>query len=132
MRINRIILLAAMLLCFAGCTKENVAGGIHDGADTSSVTYLVGGQRYYANPQTNEEWSLFFDRMLAMAEEGYAVRIMRTDASRQVNASKEKVTYTTDDYNDAKAWAKEKTLEGYEVTITFDQETGKYTCIATR
>lgn len=132
MKINKIVLLAAMLLCLAGCTKENVAGDTHDGAATSSVTYLVGGQRYYSNPQTDEDWSAFFDRMFALAKEGYAVRIVRTDANRQVNTSKEKVTYTTDNYNDAKAWAKQKTLEGYEVTITFNQQTGIYTCIATR
>ena len=132
MRINKMVLLVATLLCLTSCTKENVAGDTHDGAATSSVTYLVGGQRYYSNPQSDEDWSMFFDRMLAIAEEGYVVRIMRTDMNQQVSAAKEKLVFTTDNYEDAKAWAKQKTLEGYEVTITFDQQTGNYTCIATR
>ena len=132
MRINKMVLLVATLLCLTSCTKENVAGDTHDGAATSSVTYLVGGQRYYSNPQSDEDWSMFFDRMLAIAEEGYVVRIMRTDMNQQVSAAKEKLVFTTDNYEDAKAWTKQKTLEGYEVTITFDQQTGNYTCIATR
>ena len=132
MRINKMVLLVATLLCLTSCTKENVAGDTHDGAATSSVTYLVGGQRYYSNPQSDEDWSMFFDRMLAIAEEGYVVRIMRPDMNQQVSAAKEKLVFTTDNYEDAKAWTKQKTLEGYEVTITFDQQTGNYTCIATR
>ena len=75
---------------------------------------------------------MFFDRMLALAQEGYQVRIRRSDIPQEVLAAKEKVTYTTTDFNKAKAWANQKVSEGYEVTMTYNQETGEYTCIAIR
>ena len=125
-------MLVVLGLTFASCTKENVADDHYAVATAASVTYFINGQQCYANPQTEEDWSAFLDRMMALAEEGWAVRFMRTGTTQQANAAKEKVVYTTTSYADAKAWALQKILEGYEVTITFDRQTGKYTCIATR
>lgn len=130
-KISFIILFAVLGVTLASCTKETLS-------DTRvvtvepSVTYFVNGQMHSSNPQTEEEWSMFFDRMLALAQEGYQVRIRRSDIPQEVLAAKEKVTYTTTDYNKAKAWANQKVIEGYEVTMTFNQETGEYTCIAIR
>ncbi|MBQ9863725.1 MAG: hypothetical protein IJM33_00135 [Bacteroidales bacterium] len=130
-KISFIILFAVLGVTLASCTKETLS-------DTRvvtvepSVTYFVNGQMHSSNPQTEEEWSMFFDRMLALAQEGYQVRIRRSDIPQEVLAAKEKVTYTTSDYNKAKAWANQKVIEGYEVTMTFNQQTGEYTCIAIR
>ena len=131
-KIKSIVLLAALGLTLASCTKENVANDTYVVAATASVTYFVNGQQHYANPQTEEEWSVFLDRMFALAEEGYAVRFWRTDTYQQTAAAKEVVTYTTHEYKQAKQWALEKELEGYVVTITYNQQTGEYTCIAVR
>ena len=131
-KIKVIVLLAAIGLTLASCTKENVANDSYVVAATASVTYYVNGQQHYANPQTEEEWSVFLDRMFALAKEGNSVQFVRTDVGQQASATKEKLTYVTDSYPDAKAWAFQKTLEGYEVTISYNQQTGKYTCIATR
>ncbi len=127
-----VLLVVAMGLAFVSCTKENAEVETYAVAAESSVSYLVNGQQHYANPQTAEEWSGFLDRMLALAGEGYVVQFMRNDVGRQVLAPKEKVTFTTDNYTEAKVWAMQKMLEGYEVTIIYDQETGIYTCIAIR
>ena len=130
-KISFTILFAVLGVTLASCTKETLS-------DTRvvtvepSVTYFVNGQMHSSNPQTEEEWSMFFDRMLALAQKGYQVRIRRSDIPQEVLAAKEKVTYTTTDYNKAKAWANQKVIEGYEVTMTFNQETGEYTCIAIR
>ena len=130
-KISFIILFAVLGVTLASCTKETLS-------DTRvvtvepSVTYFVNGQMHSSNPQTEEEWSMFFDRMLALAQEGYQVRIRRSDIPQEVLAAKEKVTYTTTDFNKAKAWANQKVIEGYEVTMTFNQQTGEYTCIAIR
>ena len=131
-KFKTIVLLAVLGLTFASCTKENVADDTYAVATASSVTYFINGQQRYANPQTEEEWSAFLDRMMALAEEGYTVRFMRTSTTQQANAAKEKVIYTTTSYADAKAWALHMTLEGYVVTISCDQQTGKYTCIAVK
>lgn len=127
-----VMLVAAFGLVTASCTKENMVTKPHVVATMSSVSYYINGKQYYANPQTEEEWSEFLDRMFAMSEKGYNVRFVRNGNSQQVAATKEKVTYVTSDLKDAKAWAFQKTLEGYEVTISFDQGTGEYTCIAVK
>ena len=123
-------LMAVLGLATASCTKEDVANDTGIVVGTYTASYLVDGQQYYANPQTDEEWSAFLDRMLALAKEGYTVQFWRDGV--QASSAKEKVTYTTNDYEDAKAWCKQKKDEGYWVTITYDHETGTYTCIDIR
>ena len=130
-KISFIILFAVLGVTLASCTKETLSDTCVVAVEPS-VTYFVNGQMHSSNPQTEEEWSMFFDRMLALAQKGYQVRIRRSDIPQEVLAAKEKVTYTTTDYNKAKAWANQKVIEGYEVTMTFNQETGEYTCIAIR
>ena len=127
-----IILFALLGLTLTSCTKETINDGTYAVAAEPTVTYFVNGQMHSANLQTEGEWSAFFDRMLALAEEGYQVRIRRNNNPQQVLAAKEKVTFTTTSYAEAKAWANQKVNEGYEVTITFNQQTGEYTCIAIR
>ena len=129
-QIKMMALLVVLGLTAASCTKENAMDGIGDVATSYSAIYIVEGQHYYANPQTEEEWSLFLDRMFALAEEGYTVQFMRNGV--QTSSTKEKVTYTTTSLSDAKAWCRQKVEDGYDVTMTYDQQTGVYTCIAVR
>ena len=131
-KIKMIVVLAALGLSLASCTKEDVKDDTYVVAATSSVTYFINGEQHYANPQTEAEWSLFLDRMFALAVEEHSVRFVRTDVGQQVCSAKEKLTYETDDFTKAKKWAMQKTLEGYDVTIVYDQATGIYTCTAVK
>ena len=70
--------------------------------------------------------------LFALAREGYTVRVIDENTNLCETCAKEKVTYTTKNKNDAIAWSLEKINEGYDVTISFNQETGEYTCVATR
>ena len=123
-------LLAVLGLAASSCTKENVANGTDVVVSTHTVTYVVDGRQYYDNPQTETDWSLFLDRMVALAEEGHTVQFWRTGV--QMPSAKEKVTYSTEDINEATAWCKQKMDEGYIVTMTYNQATGKYDCVAYR
>ena len=123
-------LMAVLGLAVTSCTKENLVEEMNVVAMTHSVVYIVDGRQYYDNPKTEEEWSVFLDRMIALAEEGHSVQFWRNDV--QTSSTKEKVTYTTNNYEDAKAWCKQKINEGYNVTMSYDQATGVYTCIAVR
>ena len=51
-------------------SKEELTESPCVAAISQSAAYVVDGQQYYANPQTDEEWAAFFDRMLALAKEG--------------------------------------------------------------
>ena len=70
----------------------------------------------------------FLHNMLALAKEGYRVRIRQTTAA--IGMSKEIVTFTTTNEAEAHAWSKQMIKQGYEVDITYDAKTGIYTCIA--
>ena len=129
----RLMVFLALIGCVtASCTKEELTEKPSAVVAAQSATYVVDGRQYYANPQTEEEWTAFFDRMFALAEEGHTVQFWRNGANRQLAAAKEVVTYTTSDKKKAQKWAEEKEEEGFEVTITFNPQTGEYTCIATR
>ena len=131
---NKVKLLAILLLAVCattGCSKkDDLKSSTIVFDSTHSAAYVVDGQQYYANPQTDEEWAAFFDRMLALAEEGRTVHFWRTEQQSQFVASKEVITFTTKDRKKANAWAAEMTAEGYTVSVTYDQQTGIYTCTA--
>ena len=129
----RLIVLALFwgVLC-TGCTKEEASIDANVAATTNAVTYIVDGQHYYANPQTEEEWSAFFERMFALAEEGYTVRFWNNNTRDQTAATKDVVTFSTSDKAKAEAWRKEKMNAGYDVSMTYNQETGEYDCIAVK
>ena len=129
---NQIKLMLVLGVLSTGCTKENVTDGTEVVMTTNSVTCIVNGQQYYANPQTDEEWSAFFDRMFALVEEGYSVRFWRNDTRVQTASTKEIVTFSTPDQNEAEAWCKQKMNEGYVVSMIFNQKTGEYDCIAVK
>ena len=66
----------------------------------------------------------------SVAEEGHEVSFRNEDRASRVLSSKDVVTYTTTNHDDAYAWADKMSDEGYTVTIRFDKETGIYTCNA--
>lgn len=131
-KITSIVLLAMLGTVMTSCSKETMVEDTCIISTTSSATYYINGQQYYAEPRTESEWSAFLDYMLALAREGYTVRFERMNSQQQIEVAKEKVTYTTKDFNKAKAWSMQMALQGYSVTISYNQETGEYTCIAVR
>ena len=131
-RIRLMVLMLVLGVLSTGCRKENVTDGTDVVMSTNSVTYIVNGQQYYANPQTDEEWSAFFDRMFALVEEGYSVRFWRNDARVRTASTKEVIKFSTTSQVEAEAWCIEKIKAGYEVTMVYNQETGEYDCYAVK
>lgn len=124
-RIRLVVLSAVLCVLSVSCEKEKITNDATIVVTTYSAVYVVDGQQYYDNPQTEEEWTVFIDRMLALAEEGHTVQFWRSGV--QASATKEKITFTTTNHAEAEAWCRQKKNEGYAVTITYDQGTGKYT-----
>ncbi len=127
-------MLALMATSIMGCQKEFPTSPASCGtAVTASycIRYHIDNDEYYTVLNDEQALSDFIDRMTALALKGHRVNyrcINRNDTS----CTKEKVTFTTTNSDDAKRWCKEKTMEGYDVTMLFDQETGVYTCIAVK
>ena len=115
-------------LAATGCNKENIADSAVVTSE-STVYYNASGSYGSENLSDNDAWDAFLDRMFALAREGYEVTISGS-SQPSLGATKEVVTYTTTSESDAKHWAKEKTQQGYTVSISYDNRTGVYTCTA--
>lgn len=128
-------ILAVLSLTTVSCQKENIVETATQSAEnnaTRTIRYTVNGTAYRQVIHTDEDLDALMHTLFALAREGYIVRMMDENQTFNENSTKETVTYTTHDKDNAIKWAKEKYKEGYEVTITFNQETGEYTCVAIR
>lgn len=126
-----------IILCMAAvsCQKENISNPISINAEITSsqnVSYMIDGTTYQIILHNQAEWDAFIQRMLALARNGHSIVLSNGESVATVSSTKEIVTFTTDDENEANAWATEMIKDGYSVTITFDKKTGIYTCIAVK
>ena len=128
-------LLAMLSLTTVSCQKENLVETAIQSVENSAartIRYTVNGTAYRQVIHSDEDLDALMLTLFALAREGYTVRVIDENTNLCETCAKEKVTYTTKNKNDAIAWSLEKINEGYDVTISFNQETGEYTCVATR
>ena len=133
--IKKVALLAVLSVVAVGCQKETIEVpqvGLEETVAVYTVRYTVNGVTYTETLIGEQAWADFLQRMLALAEEGYRVMVSRNGNTSQYALSKDAVTFTTYNKEEAYAWLEEKLEEGYEVTIDYDPETGKYTCVAVK
>ena len=116
------------------CQKENSFDGattVTENCSVYTVFYVIDGTTHHVTLVGEEAWHDFVHRMLTMAEEGHEVSFRYEEASSSsIVSSKETVTYTTTNHDDAYKWADNMANNGYLVTVSYDRETGVYTCIA--
>lgn len=130
--VRTLALISVAGLMATGCQKENIVltePSAIENAIVQSVCYSVNGIPGQASLANDSDWDAFLDRMMALARQGYNVVIY--SGNRTVGAStKEIVTFTTTDEDEAKQWAKDMTNQGYDVQISYEPKTGIWTCIA--
>ena len=134
--IKTVALLAVLSVSAVGCQKETITVERQTGVELRDTVYTV---RYSINGVTHTErlfdkaeYDALLLRLLALAREGYDVVIVGGNSMGDVSLAKEVVTYTTKKEVEAVAWTKQKIDEGYTVQMSYDQQTGEYTCIAYR
>lgn len=128
-----IALLAVLSTLAVSCQKEkdfDLAQIEAEQITIYKVSYTIDGTTYHIILRSDDAWHDFLERMVALAEEGHRVSFRNENTSSQVSSSKEIITYTTTNHDDALKWAEKKVNEGYFVTIEFDKRTGIYTCTA--
>ena len=127
---KKIALLAVLSLAATSCQKEDVLPlvGTEQTSESILVMYSINGEVFQTSI-SESEWDAFVERMIALAREGYEVTFSRNRSSL-TSQSKEKVTFITTDEKEAQQWSHDMANQGYTVTISFDQGTGKYNCIA--
>jgi hypothetical protein len=127
---KNVALLTALSLVAVSCQKEDVLPiiGTEQTADSIYVVYSINGEVYHAT-LSESEWDAFMERMLALARDGYEVTFSKNRTSL-TSQSKEKVTFVTNSKEEAYSWSSAMIDQGYTVSITYNQSTGEYTCIA--
>ena len=129
------VLLAAISITSVSCQKEEAFNSqitTQEAAYSHSVLYFIDGEQHTVTFYSEEAWHAFLTHLFALAQEGHQVTFRALTANSSTSARKEKVVYTTENQADALKWADKMEDEGYAVTITFDSNTGIYTCIAIR
>lgn len=123
--------IAMTTLAATGCQKENIVeqeNQIVADAVMTTVYYTVDGITIQASFSSEEEWTAFLHRLVALAEEGH--RVSFRNANHERGITKETVTYVTKNHDDAVAWGDMMRKNGYEVYIDFDTNTNEYICTA--
>ena len=132
MRKHFVTLFALLSMMAVSCQKENFTemepATVGETA-AYSLCYTVDGNTHYATFQSKAERLAFIRQLVALTREGHSVRIGNSNTTG-VNSTKEKLTFTTTSSDEASAWAEEMAGKGYVVEISFDEETGVYTCTA--
>ena len=131
--LTTIALFAVLGTLAVSCQKENIIDETNIVAENDTVyqvSYTVDGVTHQLTLVGDEAWHDFLKRMVALAEEGHEVSFRNEEASLRAVSTKEKVTYTTTNQDEALVWSEMMIKDGYTVTISYDKASGIYTCIA--
>lgn len=131
-----IIAIAAMAALLAvACQKDNARPEPQPVAlqpqayPTGSVTYTIGRETNTRTVDNAGEWNELLAECLDGADEGHLVTIAHQEGG---NPAKERLTYVTESREAALAWVDSRFNEGYDVTLWYDSEEGKYICVASK
>lgn len=131
-----IIAIAAMAALLAvACQKDNARPEPQPVAvqpqayPTGSVTYTIGRETNTRTVDNAGEWHELLAVCLDGADEGHLVTIAHQEGG---NPAKERLTYVTESREAALAWVDSRFNEGYDVTLWYDSEEGKYYCVASK
>jgi len=130
-----IALLAVLGTLAVSCQKENIIDEtsiVAESGKVYTVSYTVDGVTHQLTLVGDDAWHDFLNSMFAMAEEGYEVSFRNEETASRIVSAKEVVRYSTKERDKAYAWADAMVEEGYTVFISYDRETGIYTCEAVK
>jgi hypothetical protein len=129
---KRLALFFVLSMVAVSCQKETIIDPVAiTGGEVSfrEAIYTIDGVTGQMTFPDDASWNQFLERMFVLAEEGHSVSF-RDGNSSQRNASKEVVTYTTKNKDEAIAWANAMVENGYTVYVQYDKDSGVYTCTA--
>lgn len=96
------------------------------------IRYSVNGADYRCVIRNNEDWITPISNILALSREGFTIRITDENHAYGESLTKKTFTLTNKGKSEVDEWIFKKLLERYEVIVSYNDNTGEYTCIATK
>lgn len=127
-KISIVMVLAAMMVLAAGCQKEEATQSTPVNA-VRSVEYMIDNNRQHVTVTGDAEWQKLLGECLDSAAAGHLINISHGTGA---NYAKERQVYATESRDAALAWVDARFNEGYDVTMWYDEEEGKYICVASK
>lgn len=132
-RTRTVALFIVLSMTAISCQKDNfndVIGNQTEVTMSRSVSYMIDGTLYHATLHSDAEWDALMHRLLALARNGHRVALANGNNVITSSLSKEVVTFTTDNEEEANAWADTMIKQGYTVNIEYDEKTNRWICTA--
>ena len=122
-------------LAAVGCQKENDKDLANEATvlETSTVYrvyYSVDGVEHQITLHGEAEYQTFIHEMTELAKQGRRVVVRDENRSTQSAATKEVLQFSTNSQEEAEKWINLRVKEGYSVSMTYDDKTGTYNCVA--
>lgn len=127
-----VALFAVLGTLAVSCQKENInslSSVTSQTAETYLIAYSVDGVSMQTQLNSDEELRAFLRTLTALAREGHRVTVRNANAVGQ-SLSKERVEYRTKSEDDANEWVQKMMKDGYAVSMSYDDETGEFICVA--
>lgn len=124
-----LVLIALWGITMDACQKEQtVAPQCSPTAYT--LSYMVDGNVQQTSFQSTDEMNTFVLNLISSVSDGHTVTLLSDNPYFTTVPTKDVFIFRTVSDSAAAAWATEKFLQGYNVTVTFDTETDEYVCRA--
>ena len=131
--IKTVALLSVLSLMAVGCQKETMVEsdtGLQVTVRARTVTFTIDGVTHQTVFKSEQSWMEFLKQLTALAKQGHRVHFRCEETRTNTSAAKDVETFETPDEDEAVAWCNTMIDKGYEVTMYYDKESGKYICIA--
>ena len=112
--------LLAAVICLAACNKDK-----EELRHERDIVYTVAEETTTVHLTTEAEWQQLLDHFCDYAEGGSSVTF-RNAKNATKSATKEAVTFSTNDREAMKRWMAQMEDEGKTVTVTYDPATGTW------
>ncbi len=128
-----VALFAVLSIMTVGCQKEDLSANLQSNSMSESISsyviqYTIDGVPYRITVKSEVERTLFINKMISLAENGHKVSF--GNESQQNVAAKEVIHFSAKTKDEAYKWASKMNLDGYDVSIEFDEKTKTYNCTA--
>lgn len=124
-----VVLTALWGLTMIACQKEQAVVP-QCSPTTYTLSYMVDGNVQLMSFQSTDELNTFVLNLMSSVGDGHTVTLLSDHPYLTTVPTKDDVIFRTVSDTAAAAWATEKFLQGYSVTVTFDTETNEYVCRA--